>query len=316
MNTLPETPAPVNIAFTRCPSANQHKGSPFNPSWHEFCSALADPLQIKIADKTDKLKKLPCIALGQFKNNYVNSENAVSLSALGLDIEAAKDQAQGFPPSFGEGVESLRSMGISFAAYSTLNHSISKPRYRVIFPLNGTIAPRLAAYAYRILWAALPDSLVPFADRSCNKAERLFIMPCVQPHADYQHAFHDAEVLGTGSLADGALILEAQATRATHKTPRPARSDSIIDAFNGRVTVREMLEASGYKRIGRKYLAPKSTTGLPGVIILSDGRAYSHHANDPLNTGHAHDAFSVFATLYHEGSATKAAAALFQETAA
>ena len=44
---------------------------------------------------------------------------------------------------------------------------------------------------------------------------------------------------------------------------------------------------------------------------------YSHHGADPLNDGHAHDAFSLYATLEHGGDhriAVKAAAALLGMT--
>lgn len=40
--------------------------------------------------------------------------------------------------------------------------------------------------------------------------------------------------------------------------------------------------------------------------LFEDGRCYSHHASDPLNDGHAHDAFSVFCILAHGGNVTAA----------
>ena len=72
-----------------------------------------------------------------------------------------------------------------------------------------------------------------------------------------------------------------------------------------------ILERNGYERRGNRFLAPDSTTGIPGVHIFENGRCYSHHANDPLNDGHCHDAFDVFRILEHGGdikAAVKAAA--------
>ena len=307
------------LSFTRCPSVTNHQGKAYTPSWAEFCTSLENPLELR--DKADKIK-LPCVALGQFKDNYVNGNNALSLNALGLDIEASKAQPGIFPPSFAEASDVLQDMGITFAAYTTVSHADDKPRYRVIFPLDGTIEPRLAPYAYRILWLSLPEILQPFVDHACNSAERLFILPAVQPHADYLSvgSADCSEPLDAKALSAASNVLEAQAhhraeKRAQRANMGPWRGNSIIAEFNARVTVQEMLEASGYKRIGAKFLSPSSTSGLPGVTILEDGKAYSHHDGDPLNTGHAHDAFSIYTTIYHGGDATKAAAALYQEAA-
>ena len=308
------------LSFTRCPSVTNHQGQSYSPSWAEFCASLGSPLELR--DKTEKTK-LPCVALGQFKDHYVNANNALSLNALGLDVEASKVQPGTFPPGFDLASDGLLDMGITFAAYTTINHADDKPRYRVIFPLDGTIEPRLAPYAYRILWLSLPEILQPFADRSCNSAERLFILPAVQPGAGYR--FTDSGDYGSPldakALSAAANVLEVQAhhragKRAQRPNMGPWGGNSIIAEFNARVTVQEMLEASGYKKVGKKYLSPTSTSGLPGVSILEDGKAYSHHDGDPLNTGHAHDSFSIYATIYHNGNATKAAAALYQEAAA
>ena len=309
------------LSFTRCPSVTNHQGAVFNPSWADFCASLENPLEIKLAGKSDKLCKLPCVALGQFKDNYVNSKNAQSTGALGLDIEVSKTMPGIYPPSFAEASDALQDMGISFCAYTTINHVVDMPRYRVIFPLDGTIEPRLAPYAYRILWLSLPEILQPFVDHSCNSAERLFILPAVQPHGNYRRVAYDADLIDANALSAALNVLEVQShhraeKRAQRARMSPWRGDSIIEAFNSRVSVTEMLEASGYIRKGHKFLSPSSTSGYPGVSILEDGKAYSHHTDDPLNTGHAHDAFSIFATIYHNGNAQQAAAALHQEAAA
>ena len=87
----------------------------------------------------------------------------------------------------------------------------------------------------------------------------------------------------------------------------------VIGAFNRMFDIQTILERNGYERRGNRYLAPDSTTGLAGVHIFEDtGRCYSHHANDSLNDGHSHDAFSAFCILEHGDdvrAAVKAAAA-------
>ncbi len=82
-----------------------------------------------------------------------------------------------------------------------------------------------------------------------------------------------------------------------------ARSDTgangnVIGQFNAATDVGDMLEAAGYKRKGKRYLAPSSSTVIPGVVILDD-KCYSHHGSDPLADGYAHDAFDLLCTLHH-----------------
>lgn len=91
----------------------------------------------------------------------------------------------------------------------------------------------------------------------------------------------------------------------------------IIDKVNASYRLSEVLESFGYARKGRAFLAPSSESGIPGVYILrgDDGRerAYSHHSNDPLADGHAHDVFSVLAVLQFNGDQA-AAVRHFAET--
>ncbi len=95
-------------------------------------------------------------------------------------------------------------------------------------------------------------------------------------------------------------------------TPPPSRpratgeGQSVIAAYNAATTVAAELEAAGYRRIGTRMLSPNSTSGIPGVIIFDDGRAYSHHASDPFDPAHSFDAFEVFCTYQHLGNVTAA----------
>ena len=101
--------------------------------------------------------------------------------------------------------------------------------------------------------------------------------------------------------------------------PRP-KSDgtSVIDTFNEAYDMHTLLEQYGYKRTGRnRYLSPNSTSGLAGVKLFDDGRAYSHHASDPFDSAHSFDAFELWMQYEHQGNMTKAvkeAAALLNVT--
>ena len=63
-----------------------------------------------------------------------------------------------------------------------------------------------------------------------------------------------------------------------------------------------LLDSFGYKRVGKKYIHPDSSSGKAGVTLLDDGRSYySHHSSDPLADGHKHDAFDLFVHWTHRG---------------
>lgn len=72
-------------------------------------------------------------------------------------------------------------------------------------------------------------------------------------------------------------------------------SANPIEAFNANFSVQDVLERNGYKRIGKRYLHPNSSSKVAGVRILAGG-AYSD-SNDVLNDGRCHDAFDCFRLL-------------------
>lgn len=82
----------------------------------------------------------------------------------------------------------------------------------------------------------------------------------------------------------------------------------VIGRFNAQFTIESILERNGYVKIGHKYLAPTSSSKMPGISVKA-GRAFSHHESDPLYTGeerHSHDAFGAYRLLEHDGDLTKA----------
>lgn len=95
--------------------------------------------------------------------------------------------------------------------------------------------------------------------------------------------------------------------------PPPKRrreGESVIDAYNATVTIAEALESAGYRQIGKRWLSPNSSSGIPGVVIFDDGRAYSHHASDPFDSAHTFDAFDVLAHYQHAGNVSAAVRAV------
>jgi hypothetical protein len=82
----------------------------------------------------------------------------------------------------------------------------------------------------------------------------------------------------------------------------------VVDAFNASHDTGAALEGCGYyQRKGSDFVHINSTSGMPGVKQLPDGRYYSHHSEstDPLSSARGKNqpisAFDVFATYQHRG---------------
>ena len=142
-----------------------------------------------------------------------------------------------------------------------------------------------------------------------------------KPYKVIQGDFADLPTLSdeeTQRLLDSArsLNLAPIPKQKMKAAPLPPRNGAggVIGAFNDKYPVGVLLERHGYTPVGERYLAPDSTSGQAGVYIFPDsGCCYSHHANDVLNNGHRHDAFSVFCLLEHGGDVRVAVKAASKE---
>ena len=92
------------------------------------------------------------------------------------------------------------------------------------------------------------------------------------------------------------------------RKPRPkGEGTSVIDQFNDAHDMHTLLVQYGYKPTSRgRYLSPNSSSGLAGVKLFDDGRAYSHHASDPFDNAHTFDAFELWMQYEHMGNVQKA----------
>lgn len=107
---------------------------------------------------------------------------------------------------------------------------------------------------------------------------------------------------------DPRPVVAKHETRSSIPSPSPRAGESVIQAFNARYNAVELLERNGYIRMGDRWSAPTSESGMAGVVLL-EGKVFSHHASDLLNDGHTHDAFSLLTLLEHGGDVRAAARA-------
>lgn len=225
------------------------------------------------------------------------------------------------------------SCGAAYLAYTTSSHQqdkggVTANRWKVILPLANPIGHEQYAPL------AMGLSLHHGADPAQARAQQVFYAPNKLTHCSPYDAIDatDRPLLDasdTGNpLVVGALSAyrqeqerkERQAKQAPAK-PRTvsATSAGIIGKVCQQFDIESELLRNGYRRVGKKYLSPQSSTGEPGVHIFTtdDGteRLYSHHGeSDPLSNlnhgGHSLDVFDVLVTLDYAGDVSRAVADL------
>jgi hypothetical protein len=223
--------------------------------------------------------------------------------------------------------------GIAYFAFTSANHEQEKygvigKRWKVVIPL----ADRLPFDEYIEL--AQGAALHLQSDKAQSRAAQGFYAPNIlTPDAPFDCIdATDCPLLkpsDTGSAFVSACLTaykadqeakQAKAKKATPK-PRPSLAPSeagIIDKVCQQYDLDGELQRLSYKRAGSRYRSPESSSGIPGIVILTgdDGRerCYSHHGEtDPLsnlnNDGHALDVFDVICLADHGGDVGQAVAA-------
>ena len=294
----------MQIAFVENRTSGVSKTQ--HPSWMQLSKRLA---RCDIGEK-DGSGWLPAdIEVGPRVGARVKS-----VSLLVLDVEAKAEMVLGLkqivgaePPAPDAMQAELALWGWRCILHTSFNYSDEHPRYRLVFDIDrplaaGEIKP-LGLHVAALL--GISDCI----DTSCLEPARLFYLP--RCPAERKDQFRHAELQGEPLPVDELLAEVAKIAEAKKVQPKKlGKSGGVIDTYNDAHDIGAILEEHGYKpHGGRRWLWSGSTTGLPGVRLLPDAvppRVYSSHGGDPLNNGHAHDAFSVFCLLQHNGDMSAA----------
>jgi len=225
------------------------------------------------------------------------------------------------------------SYGVAYLAYTTSSHQqdkggVTANRWKVIIPLANPIGYE------RYAPLAMGLSLHHGADPAQARAQQVFYAPNkLSPGAPYDaidatdwpllDASDNGNPLVVGALSAYRQEQERKERQAKQAPVKPrtvsATSAGIIGKVCQQFDIESELLRNGYRRAGKKYLSPQSSTGEPGVHIFTtdDGteRAYSHHGeSDPLSNlnhgGHSLDVFDVLVTLDYAGDVSRAVADL------
>lgn len=253
------------------------------------------------------------------------SDRVKSVSLLVLDVEAdaepVKDEsgnpvldANGDiikkvigpePPEFDAMLAEVELWGWRCILHTSYSHTDEHPRFRLVLDVGRPLRPaEIKPLGLHVAGLLGIDDCI---DTKCLEPARLFYLPRAPEErvALFRHTTLDGVAIDVDTLLGDARSIEA-AQKLALKKRRSGKSESVIDAFNDAHDVGLILQQSGYEPKGRKrWLYPESTTGMPGVRLLPDhgGKQmiYSSHGGDPLNDGHAHDAFDLWRILNHGG---------------
>lgn len=208
------------------------------------------------------------------------------------------------PPGIDAMVKALQRHGWRGCLHTSYSHGgdirpagVDHPRYRLILDVDRAIEPgELKALGMRVAsLLGIEDSF----DSKCLEPARLYFFPRA-PSAE-RAAMYRCEVVEGEAVPVNALLASMKP-----KAPVTESTGSAIARFNTDHDVSAILERNGYAPAGRnRWTYPESTSGDPGVRLLPDDggakRVYSSHGGDPLNDGHAHDAFDLVRLLEHGG---------------
>lgn len=125
------------------------------------------------------------------------------------------------------------------------------------------------------------------------------------PMAEWASEIAEKRLEATKAAADAARRKEEAAAR--REARKHSGQGSLIDAFNDVVEPGELMLMKGYDQDGNsdRYRHPASESGNYSASVKND-RVHSLSSADPLYTGGsgggAHDSFSVFVVLFHDGN--------------
>jgi len=262
-------------------------------NWLEVCYALSKPLstpkdqaQCWAVQLSGLKTKAAIIDWGEMSLLWVD------LDSGNLSIDEIKTKLDNL---------SITSYGI-YAAKSSTDED---KRWRILIEIK--------KYIGCDSWFDLQEALQILFNSDCSavRLQQIMYAPNKGQHYEYY--------VSTGIAIDStpskllAIINDRKAKRAaiyakisiTLKS-RTNSNTFDIQAINDTLSTDILLKKYGYKRHGRKWISPNTSSGKAGLIAFTDGRWFSHHASDqsiglPVDGGVCGDAFDLI-TFYEYGN--------------
>lgn len=233
--------------------------------------------------------------------------NVVARTLIALDCERNKVTGE-IPPKPATVADRLRRLGVAGVIYTSHSHKRNMPRYRIVVPLSGAIAPELPTPEV----VAADFNVANVLDRSKIGPASLFYLPSAACFDDLDH--HEVHVIAgepysaavmchkAGALSaqrqaeQDRIAAEAHAAAQRRVQERIAAGldpdDSLIERLRARLDLRSILLSHGYDQQGAKFRHAASQSGTFGSDIKIFGgieRIYSHNGGDPLHRANLPD---------------------------
>lgn len=284
---------------------NSRKATKWFPSemwWSEFIDRLrvavrsTESLAVYNSlpkSKQDELKDVGGYVLGEIKSGgRRKAANVIGRDAITLDLD-------NIPPGGTQDVlRRVEALGCAWTICSTRKHEESRPRLRVLAPLNRTAT----ADEYEPLARKLASIIgIELCDPTTFEASRLMYFPSCCSDSTYIYQYGDKPFLDTDGLlatyADWRNVAEwpevpgAQQTRVklAARQGDPVTKTGIVGAFCKTYDIYRAMETfiPGEYTLcddapDRYTYTGGSTTG--GAVVYDNGNfMYSHHATDPTS---------------------------------
>lgn len=250
---------------------------------------LAEYLQLP-KSKQDDLKDVGGFVGGSLSGGRRKANAVIGRDLVTLDLDNI--------PAGGTGdvLRRLEGLGCGYAVYSTRKHEESRPRLRVVAPLDRTAT----ADEYEPLARKLGEIIgIALCDPTTFQGSRLMYWPSCSVDSQYVFTFGDKAFLSVdgllGMYADWRNVAswpQVPGAGQTHvrmaaKQGDPTEKQGMVGAFCKVYDVPAAIEAflpgiylNTDDGSGRLTYVGGSTTG--GAIIYDDGQfLFSHHATDP-----------------------------------
>ncbi len=280
-------------------------------SYAELCQIIKQPPRpANQYANTKELKKqlpfiAPYIAPSKRKADVLKSD---CFTAIVVDDDSGANSLESLKASivklFGD---------VAFSIYSTASSTENERRYRCVVPL----ARSCSFEVLRPLQLALVDAIG--ADDCTSRPAQIAYQPVLIAHYENYINEHDryfntddnCPLVQAAKLISEQLQAEEKAEKK-FKAERKKLIDkqqkgeqlSVIDKYNQSYEIEALLREFQYRKIGRKWLAPDSGSGTPGIVILESGLAYSHHSSTAIRG--CFDQFELF-KVHRHGADLKAA---------
>ena len=240
--------------------------------------------------RQDDLKDVGGYVAGVLEGGRRKAGSVVSRDVITLDLDNIP------PGGTQDTIRRVEALGCAYALYSTRKHEESKPRLRILVPLNRSAS----VDEYEPLSRKLASIIgIELCDPSTFEASRLMYWPSCCFNSQYIHQYNDKPFLDVDGLLGTYVdwrnvnewpsmpgVQQSQVKRAAQQG-NPTEKIGVVGAFCKIYDVYKAMDTflpGEYEPCadssGRYTFTGGSTVG--GAVIYDNGNfLYSHHATDP-----------------------------------